>query len=78
MGEVTVRDLRNQSAAMLARVSTGETLTITKDGEPVATVGPLPRRALGAKQLVARWRSLPRVDADQLRADLDALIDQSL
>jgi len=78
MADVTVRDLRNKSAEVLGRVARGETLTITRDGEPVAEVGPLPRRAVPAEQLVARRRSLPRVDADLLRADVDALIDPNL
>ncbi|MFC7766238.1 type II toxin-antitoxin system Phd/YefM family antitoxin [Leucobacter soli] len=34
MKAVTVRDLRNNSAAVLARVGQGETLTVTKDGTP--------------------------------------------
>lgn len=73
-----MRDLRNRSADVLARVSRGETLTITKDGEPVAQVAPLPRRQLSAEELVCRWRNVPRVDADALRADIDELLDPAL
>ncbi len=75
---MTVRDLRNHSAEVLARVAGGETLTITRDGEPVAAVVPLPRRPLSAEQLLARRRHLPRIDASRLRADIDAVMDSSL
>ncbi|QIK63712.1 type II toxin-antitoxin system prevent-host-death family antitoxin [Leucobacter viscericola] len=78
MSAVTVRDLRNNSASMLSRVAQGESLTITKDGEPVASVVPLPRAPLNAEQLVQRFKNLPRVDGKRLRADIDAIVDQSL
>lgn len=78
MSSVPIRDLRNHSAEVLARVARGESLTVTRDGEPVATVSPLPRRAVTAEQLIARRRHLPRIDADELRRDLDTLMDPSL
>lgn len=78
MNAVTVRDLRNNSASMLMRVAQGESLTITKDGEPVARVSPLPRSPLNAEELVQRFKNLPPVDGGRLREDLDAILDQSL
>lgn len=78
MSTVSVRDLRNHSADVLARVARGESLTVTKDGDPVAQMIPLARPALGARQLVERRRSLPRVDAVQWRADVDEALDSSL
>ena len=78
MGIVSVRDLRNRSADMLARVAQGESFTVTRDGEPVAAVVPLPRRLWGASQLVERWSALPRVDAVALRAEVDHVLDPSL
>ncbi|MFT4262891.1 MAG: type II toxin-antitoxin system prevent-host-death family antitoxin [Nocardioides sp.] len=75
---VSVRDLRNRGGEVLARVQRGETLTITSDGTPVAELRPLPRRSRSSSELVARRQSLPTVDADSLRADVDALVDQSL
>lgn len=78
MNGVTVRDLRNRSADVLGRVERGESLTVTRDGEPVARVVPLPRRAAGVEELIARRRHLPAVDADRLRHDIDELLDPSL
>ena len=78
MSTVPVRDLRNRSADVLARVTQGESLTVTRDGEPVATISPLPRRQVGVAQLIERRRTLPVVDAAALRADLDELLDPAL
>ncbi|GAA4732134.1 hypothetical protein GCM10023350_14380 [Nocardioides endophyticus] len=75
---ISVRDLRNRGGDVLARVQHGETLTITSDGAPVAELRPLPRRSRSASELVARRKSLPPVDADALRADVDSVLDQSL
>lgn len=78
MRNVTVRDLRNQGGRVLERVAAGESLTVTMDGRPIAELRPLPGRALSAGALLARWRRLPAVDPDLLRADIDRTIDSSL
>ncbi len=78
MGEASIRELRNNGAGVIGRVLSGEAVTITRDGEPVAELRPLPRRPLGARALVERFRGLPPVDPGRLRADVDAVIDQSL
>lgn len=44
MAEVASRDLRNNTRALLDRVESGEALTITIDGRPVAVLQPLGRR----------------------------------
>lgn len=75
---MNVRELRNHGSEVLDRVSRGETLTVTRAGVPVAELRPLPRRAIMASALLARWRRLPYVDADRLRSDLDAVVDASL
>lgn len=78
MHEVTVRELRNHGARVLDRVARGETLTVTRDGRPVAELRPLARRPLEAAELLRRWRKLPAVNAAKLREDLDRLLDASL
>jgi len=78
MAEVAVRDLRNRGGEILNRVAGGETLTVTRDGDPVAELRPLPRRPLQAARLLERWRALPAVDPVQLRADIDDLLDPAL
>jgi prevent-host-death family protein len=78
MAEVAVRDLRNHGGEILNRVAGGETLTVTRDGDPVAELRPLPRRPLQAELLLERWRALPPVDPARLRADIDELLDAAL
>lgn len=76
--EVSVRDLRNNGGNVLDRVARGESLTVTRDGTPVAELRPLHRRSVPARELIARARRAPKVDPDRLRSDIDAVIDQSL
>ncbi|HSV39865.1 MAG TPA: type II toxin-antitoxin system prevent-host-death family antitoxin [Nocardioidaceae bacterium] len=78
METVTVRELRNHGGDVLSRVARGETLVVTRDGDAVAELRPLPRRGLTARELVARRRTLPAVDPASLRADLDALLSPDL
>jgi prevent-host-death family protein len=78
MAEVAVRDLRNHGGQILNRVAGGETLTVTRDGDPVAELRPLPKRPLQAERLLERWRTLPAVDPAKLRADIDELLDPAL
>ena len=78
MSGVSVRDLRNHGAEVLRRVQRGESLTVTRDGEPVARVVPLPRAAARVEELIARRKSLPTVDSDQLRSDIDELLEPEL
>ncbi|HLT11289.1 MAG TPA: type II toxin-antitoxin system prevent-host-death family antitoxin [Micromonosporaceae bacterium] len=78
MSEVAVRDLRNRGGEVLSRVAAGETLTVTRDGTPIAELRPLPRRPLPASLLLQRWRRLPAVDPIVLRKDIDALLDSTL
>jgi prevent-host-death family protein len=78
MAEVAVRDLRNHGGEILNRVAAGEALTVTRDGEPIAELRPLPRRPVPAGLLLRRWRRLPAVDPSRLRADIDSVLDSAL
>jgi prevent-host-death family protein len=78
MGEASIRDLRNHGGEVIERVRGGEHITITRDGEPVAELRPLLRRRLSAAALVEQFRTVPPVDPERLRADVDAVIHQSL
>ena len=78
MNHVSVRDLRNHGGRVLQRVASGESLTVTLDGEPVAELRPLPSGGMPAAELLRRWRRLPVIDAMVLCADNDSVIDSSL
>lgn len=78
MGTVNVRDLRNHGGEVLDRVSAGEDVTILRAGKAVARLIPLPRPGRSAHELVLRRRNLPAVDPEELRRDLDSLLDATL
>lgn len=78
MNDVTVRDLRNHSGEVLARVAQGEVLTITRDGRPVAELRPLPRQPLPAEALIQRRKVLPKVDPVELRANIAEVLHETV
>jgi prevent-host-death family protein len=75
---VTVRELRNHGGDVLDRVARGETLVVTRDGHEVAELRPVRQSGPSAATLVERRRHLPKVDADRLRRDIDAVLDPQL
>ncbi len=78
MSEVTIRELRNRGGDVVDRAARGEQITITRGGKPVAELRTVAPPALTATNLLARWRSLPRVDPAAVRADIDELLDPKL
>jgi prevent-host-death family protein len=78
MSEITVRELRNHGGEVLDRVTRGEALTVTRDGQAIAELRPLARRPVPAAVLLKRWRQLPVVDPTKLRGDLDDVLDASV
>lgn len=78
MAEASIRELRNHGGEVIDRVAAGERVTITRDGKAVAELRPLPRPRATAAALIERFRRLPPVDPGQFRADVDAVVDQSL
>lgn len=72
MRTITQREFRNQAAAIMDAVETGETFHITRNGMEVAEVRPIPRRRrLSAQELVERHRRLPQIDAAAMRTEAD-------
>jgi len=78
MEKVTVRELRNRGGEVLDRVSRGENIIVTRDGAEVAELRPRRRPSPSAAELIARRRHLPQVDPDDLRRDIDAVLDPAL
>ena len=77
---ITHRELRNDSAAVLARVAAGEELLVTNNGEPVAYLVPV--SASVRHRLVAAGRLRPRLGPLKLRqlgppqvSDVDPQLD---
>lgn len=78
MSEVSIRGLRNHGGDVVARAAKGERLTITRSGKPIAELRPLEREPMSLEVILSRRRHLPAVDPDQLRHDLDQIVDQTL
>jgi prevent-host-death family protein len=78
MDTVSVRELRNNGGAVLDKVARGQAVIVTRDGAEVAELHPRRRPGLSAGELIARRRSLPPVDVERLRQDVDGVVDQTL
>jgi len=75
---ITQRELRNDSGAILREVQAGQTIIVTRNGVPVAELRPVPARRFVPRGIIAdAAHRAPRVDFARLRADLDAVVDQS-
>ena len=75
MTDVSIRDLRNRGGHIVERAAAGETITVTSSGIPVARLAALPPGPVAPEQLLERWKRLPAVDAEALRADIDGVLD---
>ena len=77
--EITQRELRNESGAIMRGVERGESFIITRNGTPIGRLIPLRRRTfVPRKEALAAFANAPILDADRFRADTDALADQGL
>ncbi|AXO35889.1 type II toxin-antitoxin system Phd/YefM family antitoxin [Micromonospora chalcea] len=77
--EITQRELRNDSGAIMRGVERGESFTITRNGTPIGRLIPIRRRTFVPRaEVLAAFASAPRLDEARFRADLDAAIDQDL
>ncbi len=75
--EISQRELRNDSGKIMRSVGTGESFIVTSNGEPVARLSPVGRRLfVPAHEVLDAFKGAPQIDYAELRADLDAIIDQ--
>jgi antitoxin (DNA-binding transcriptional repressor) of toxin-antitoxin stability system len=74
---ITQRELRNGSGKIMRALDGGESFVVTRNGVPVGELRPFPRREfVPGADVVAAFRSAPRIERGRFRRDLDALIDQ--
>lgn len=75
--EITQRELRNESGAIMRGVERGESFTITRNGTPIGRLIPLRRRTfVPREEVVAAFATAPVVDVQAFREDIDAATDQ--
>jgi len=75
------RKLRNDNAQVIDAVASGESFVVTRNGVPVAEIGPIhsPRpRFVSKRDLLVVAARAAHIDSAQFRSDLDRTVDQSL
>lgn len=76
---INQRELRNACAKVLRDVQAGQTVVVTRNGEPVAELRPIqPRRFAPRATLAEAAARAARIDANRFRDDVDAVVDQSI
>ncbi len=78
--EISQRDLRERSQAIMDAVESGQAFTVTRAGRPIGELIPLPgrRRFVPREEFAAMSRTAPAISFEALREGLDAAIDQDL
>ncbi len=78
--EISQRELRNDSGAILRAVEAGEDFVVTRNGTALAELRPLRRRRrfVAKAELLAAARQLAPMDAAAFRSDIDQILDQDL
>ncbi|MGC5331100.1 type II toxin-antitoxin system Phd/YefM family antitoxin [Micromonospora sp. DT62] len=75
--EITQRELRNDSGAIMRHVESGESFVITRNGAPVGKLIPLRRRTFVPRaEVLAAFATAPVLDDERFRADLDSSVEQ--
>ena len=75
--EISQRELRNDSGAIMREVERGGSFTISRNGTPIGRLIPLRRRTFVPRsEVLAAFATAPVVDAEQFRQDLDDLAGQ--
>ena len=72
--------LRSESTSILREVQSGQSMIVTRNGTAVAELKPVavPRRFVPRAVIAQAAITAPRIDAARFRADIDALVDQSV
>ena len=76
---ITQRELHNESAAERREVQAGHSIIVTQNGVPVAELRPIQsRRFVPCAVIAEAVTRASKINASRFRADLDAMIDQSV
>lgn len=78
--EISQRDLRLRSKEIMDAVESGTSFTVTRGGQQIGELTPLrSRRAFVSRaDFVFGSRTAPDIDLGALRADQDALYDETI
>lgn len=79
MREITQRELRNDSGAIMRGLDAGESFLVTRNGIAVGELVPLRRsRFVRSELLLDVFRGGPRIEYERFRDDVDAFVDQEV
>jgi antitoxin (DNA-binding transcriptional repressor) of toxin-antitoxin stability system len=74
--EITQRELRNESGAIMRALDAGESFIVTRNGVPVAEMTPARRPRFTSKADVLKaFANAPSIDAKRFFSDVDAILD---
>jgi antitoxin (DNA-binding transcriptional repressor) of toxin-antitoxin stability system len=77
--DVSVRQFVADSGSVTRGLRQGHAYTLTLNGEPLARMIPIMRRqAVPKQEALAVFATAPVIDADELRADVDAAVSQDV
>lgn len=77
--DVSVRQFVADSGSVTRGLRQGREYTLTLNGEPLAKMIPIRRRqAVPREEVLAIFATAPVIDVDELRADLDAAVEQDV
>lgn len=77
--DVSVRQFVADSGSVTRGLRQGRAYTLTLNGEPLAKMVPIRRRqAVPRDEVLAIFATAPVIDADELRSDLDAVVEQDI
>ena len=77
--DVSVRQFVADLGSVTRGLRQGRSYTLTLNGEPLARMVPIRRRrAVPKEEVLAIFATAPAIDTEDLRADLDHLLDQEV
>jgi antitoxin (DNA-binding transcriptional repressor) of toxin-antitoxin stability system len=75
--EISQRELRNDSGAIMRGLDRGESFLVTRNGVPVGELLPIRRsQFVNAEAVVAAFNGAPDIDGARFRSDIDRVLDQ--
>jgi prevent-host-death family protein len=76
-GQLSQRELRNQSGEIMRRLDAGEDFVVTRNGVPVGHLLPnAGRRFVRTETAIAALGNAPAIELVRFRTDVDTALDQ--
>ena len=77
--QITQRELRNDSGAIMRELDRGESFVVTRNGVPVGELSPLSRRQfVPTSAALEMFASSAPIESARFRADVDRALAQSI